>query len=97
MSKNTRREILRTTAAAGSVAIASWFGPRAGVAEADSLVPQPIASRTLSYFAPPEFAFIEAAVSRLIPTDELGPGGKSSSRFRRQPDSLGFFVVGLQT
>ncbi len=58
MSKNTRRDILRTTAGAGSVAIVSWFGPQAGVAEADSLAPQlaphSVASRVLSYFTAPE-------------------------------------------
>ena len=78
MSKNTRRDLLRTTAGAGSVAIASWFGPRAGVAEADSSAPHPVISRILSYFTPLEFAFIGAAVSRLIPTDELGPGAKEA-------------------
>jgi hypothetical protein len=62
MSENTRRDILRTTAGAGSVAIASWFGARAGATEADSLTPQPIASRTFSYFSAPEITFIDAAV-----------------------------------
>ena len=35
MSKNTRRDILRTTAGAGSVAIVSCFGPRARAAEGE--------------------------------------------------------------
>jgi len=78
MIKNTRRDILRTTAGAGSVAIISWFGPRADAAGADSLAPRPVASRTFSYFTAPEISFIDAAVSRLIPADELGPGAKEA-------------------
>jgi hypothetical protein len=35
--------------------------------EGDSLAPHSFAARILSYFTAPEFAFIEAAVSRLIP------------------------------
>ena len=78
MSKNTRRDILRTTVVAGSAAIVSWIGPRTAVAETDSLALHPVAPRTLSYFTPTEFTFIEAAVSRLIPADELGPGAKEA-------------------
>ncbi len=33
---------------------------------------------TFSYFTPPEIAFVDAAVDRLIPTDELGPGAKDA-------------------
>ena len=78
MSKNTRRDILRTTAGAGSIALISWFGPRANAAGADSLAPQPVASRTFSYFTAAEITFIDAAVSRLIPSDELGPDAKEA-------------------
>jgi len=31
-----------------------------------------------AYFTPPEVAFVEAAVERLIPTDHHGPGGKDA-------------------
>ena len=78
MSKKTRRDLLRTTAGVGSVAIISWFGPRADAARAKSLVPQPIVSWTFSYFTAPEITFIDAALSRLIPSDELGPGAKEA-------------------
>ena len=74
MSKITRRDMLRTTAVAGSAAIVSWFGPRASAA--DALAPR--LAPTFSYFTPPEIVFIDAAVSRLIPTDELGPGAKEA-------------------
>src|SRR5450830_1237076 len=92
MSKNTRRDILRTTVVAGSAAIVSWIGPRTAVAETDSLALHPVAPRTLSYFTPTEFTFIEAAVSRLIPADELGPGAKEAGvTFFIDQQIAGFF------
>jgi gluconate 2-dehydrogenase gamma chain len=78
MKKNTRREMLHTTAVAGSAAIVSWFGSQTALAEADSLVPRPVASRTYAYFTSLEIVFIDAAVSRLVPADELGPGAKEA-------------------
>lgn len=78
MSKLTRREMLRTTAAAGSAAVVSWFGPRAALAETNSLLPPAVTPGTFSYFTPPETAFLDAAVSRLIPADDLGPGAKEA-------------------
>src|SRR2546429_4100745 len=35
-------------------------------------------SQTYMYLTPPEIAFVEAAVARLIPADELGPGAKEA-------------------
>jgi len=32
-----------------------------------------------TYLTEPESAFVEAAVGRLIPTDELGPGGREAA------------------
>jgi gluconate 2-dehydrogenase gamma chain len=78
MSKNTRRDVLRTTAGAGSVLMVSLFGPRAGAVEPDSLAPRPVATQNFSYFTVLEIALIDAAVSRLIPADELGPGAKEA-------------------
>ena len=78
MRKNTRREMLHTTAVAGSAAIVSWLGSQAAVAEANSLAPRPVGSRTYAYFTAPEIVFIDAAVSRLVPADELGPGAKEA-------------------
>ena len=77
MRKNTRREILHTTAVAGSAAIVSWLGSQMA-AEADSLAPRPVALRTFAYFTAPEIVFLDAAVGRLIPVDELGPGAKEA-------------------
>jgi gluconate 2-dehydrogenase gamma chain len=78
MRKNTRREMLRTTAVAGSAAIVSWLGSQNAVAEADSLAPRSAALPTFAYFTAPEVVFIDAAVSRLVPADELGPGAKEA-------------------
>jgi gluconate 2-dehydrogenase gamma chain len=60
------------------MALISWFSPRADAAEAGPLAPKPVSSRTFSYFTVQEIAFIDATVSRLIPTDELGPGAKEA-------------------
>jgi gluconate 2-dehydrogenase gamma chain len=35
-------------------------------------------SQAPTYFAQPQLGFVEAAVARLIPTDELGPGAKEA-------------------
>src|SRR5581483_10183894 len=38
----------------------------------------PIDKGTLKFFTPDEAAFIDAAVARLIPADDLGPGAKEA-------------------
>lgn len=78
MSKLTRRDMLKTTAAAGSAAVISWFSPRTALAETDSPLPPPLTSGTFSYFTQPEISFLDAALSRLIPADALGPGAKEA-------------------
>ncbi|HEY2863880.1 MAG TPA: gluconate 2-dehydrogenase subunit 3 family protein [Casimicrobiaceae bacterium] len=78
MGKITRRDLLRTTAAASTAAVISWFTPRTGFAAPDSLLPPPVRPGSFSYFTQPEIAFIDAAVSRLIPADDLGPGAKEA-------------------
>lgn len=40
--------------------------------------PEPIGPGPLQFFTPSEAAFIDAAVERLIPADELGPGAKDA-------------------
>lgn len=78
MSKLTRRDLLRTTAAAGSAAVVSWFGPRRALAETDSSLPSLGTPGTFTYFTQPEIKFLDAAVSRLIPADDLGPGAREA-------------------
>jgi len=78
MSKLTRREMLTTTAAAGSVAVVSWFGVRSAGAQKDG-VPRPVAvPSTFVHLMPAEIAFVQAAVERLIPADDLGPGAQEA-------------------
>ncbi len=78
MSKLTRRDMLKTTAVTGTAAIISWFSPRTTFAETNSLLPPAITPGTFSYFTPPEITFLDAALSRLIPADVLGPGAKEA-------------------
>jgi gluconate 2-dehydrogenase gamma chain len=77
MSKLTRRDMLKT-AAAGSVAIVSWLHPPTALAQTDSPLPPPITPGAFSYFTQPEISFLDAALSRLIPADALGPGAKEA-------------------
>lgn len=80
MEPISRRDLLRL-AGRGSLAalIASWFSSPSVVAETNYwLPPGPIPPQGYSYFTPTEISFLEAAVSRLIPNDELGPGAKEA-------------------
>jgi len=70
----TRRDLLRSAAAAGSAAVISWLGPSTAIGKTGSLLPPAVTPGAFSYFSPAEIAFVDAAVSRLIPADELGPG-----------------------
>ncbi|MHB8743172.1 MAG: gluconate 2-dehydrogenase subunit 3 family protein [Sulfuricaulis sp.] len=78
MRKLTRRDMLKTTAAAGSAVIVSWFDQRTSHAETNSLLPSASTPGTFSYFTPPEITFLDAALSRLIPADDLGPGAQEA-------------------
>lgn len=76
MRKITRRDLLRGTAAAGSAAVVSWLRP--SFAKTGSLLPPAPEPGQLSYLTADEAAFLDAAVSRLIPADDLGPGAKEA-------------------
>lgn len=56
----------------------SWFGPSKALAKAGSLLPPAVTPGAFAYLTPAEIAFLDAAVSRLIPADELGPGAKEA-------------------
>lgn len=78
MTEISRREMLRSTVAAGSAGLVSWLGPRsAAAATSQSLLPPPV-SDGFTWLMQAEIAFLDAAVSRLIPADELGPGAKEA-------------------
>lgn len=74
----TRRDLLKAATAAGSAAVVSWFGPRTALADTKSLLPPPATPGTFSYFTQSEITFLDAALSRLIPADALGPGAKEA-------------------
>lgn len=79
----TRRELLSASAALGSTFAA-------GKAEATSIsegvpwapgianAPQAITPGPLQFLNPDEAGFVDAAVARLIPADDLGPGAKEA-------------------
>ena len=75
-----RRDFLKTVGTVGASGIAAAGGGDGGVAEtrpaasptASTIVP---VSHAYTFLTAPEAAFIEAAVDRLIPADDLTPGG----------------------
>jgi len=78
VSMATRRDLFRSAAAAGSAAVISWLGPSSAIGKTGSLLPPAVTPGAFSYLSPAEIAFVDAAVSRLIPADELGPGAKEA-------------------
>ncbi len=78
MQKLTRRQLLRAAVTSGTALIASWFGLQRAVASVDPAIPQPPSVRRFSWFTEDELAFVNAALARLIPADELGPGAREA-------------------
>ena len=76
MERSGRRFFLKSVTALGAAI------PAAGLAQhSHGSHGTPAASpgsRTYMYLTPPEVAFLEAAVERIIPADELGPGAKEA-------------------
>ena len=56
----------------------SWLAPSTALGRTGSLLPPSVTPGTFSYLTPAEVAFLDAAVSRLIPADDLGPGAKEA-------------------
>jgi gluconate 2-dehydrogenase gamma chain len=86
MKKNNRRDFLKTVGTVGATGIAAAVGGDAVVdAQAPAgQVPAPVGrvasdpaavSHAYTFLSAPEAAFIESAVDRLIPADDLTPGG----------------------
>jgi gluconate 2-dehydrogenase gamma chain len=80
--KNNRRDFLKTVGTVGATGIAAAVGveadaePQARVGAAPAAAPAvaPV-SHAYTFLTAPEAACIEAAVDRLIPADDLTPGG----------------------
>jgi gluconate 2-dehydrogenase gamma chain len=76
--KLTRRNLLKTGAIAASTALLGRLSTGRKGAAADSQLPEPVVPSGYAYFTEPEVAFLDAAVSRLIPADDLGPGAREA-------------------
>lgn len=77
MFKPSRRDLLRKAMLASSTAIvSSWFGGRQALAEGNPLLPE--TPDKYSFFTQDELAFLNAALDRLIPSDDLGPGARAA-------------------
>ena len=74
-----RRDFLKTVGTVGATGIAAAVGVESTVdAQAPAAKPAPASapvSHAYTFLSPPEAAFVEAAVDRLIPADDLTPGG----------------------
>ena len=64
--------------AAGSAAVVTWFAPPAALGRSGSLLPPTPTLGRFSYLTSDEITFLDAAVARLIPADDLGPGAKEA-------------------
>ncbi|HVY58772.1 MAG TPA: gluconate 2-dehydrogenase subunit 3 family protein [Xanthobacteraceae bacterium] len=80
----TRRNLLSGTAAVGSAlalqhtAEARTISGEVPWTPGQADAPQPIVGGGLQFFTADEAKFIDAAVARLIPADDLGPGAKEA-------------------
>jgi gluconate 2-dehydrogenase gamma chain len=72
MPSLSRRKLLKAVAMAPAVVVPVRLVRDAAAA------PPAYAQPPSGYFTAPELAFVEAAVARIIPTDELGPGAKDA-------------------
>jgi gluconate 2-dehydrogenase gamma chain len=81
---NNRRDFLKTVGTVGATGIAAAVGVDTAEAQAPPVASgQPAAvlepvSHAYTFLTAPEGAFIEAAVDRFIPADDLTPGGTES-------------------
>ncbi|HJV85737.1 MAG TPA: gluconate 2-dehydrogenase subunit 3 family protein [Noviherbaspirillum sp.] len=79
MFKPARREVLRRMALVGSTTIlSSWFAGTKAFAQTNPLLPDTDDPQRYSFFTADELAFINAALDRLIPSDDLGPGARAA-------------------
>ncbi|HTI40394.1 MAG TPA: gluconate 2-dehydrogenase subunit 3 family protein [Vicinamibacterales bacterium] len=78
MTRNNRRDFLKTVGTVGATGIAAAVGGEAVEAQAPATAAAKTAapvSHAYAFLTAPEAAFIEAAVDRFIPADELTPSG----------------------
>ena len=78
MTRNNRRDFLKTVGTVGATGIAAAVGGETVEAQAPATAAAKTAapvSHAYAFLTAPEAAFIEAAVDRFIPADELKPSG----------------------
>ena len=78
MTRNNRRDFLKTVGTVGATGIAAAVGGETVEAQAPATAAAKTAapvSHAYAFLTAPEAAFIEAAVDRFIPADELTPSG----------------------
>lgn len=86
MSGLTRRQLLSTSALVGSAVALGGLRPLQAKTIAGGMpwepsqanAPMPVLAGPYQFFSADEAAFIDAAVARLIPSDDLGPGAKEA-------------------
>ncbi|MGE5170347.1 MAG: gluconate 2-dehydrogenase subunit 3 family protein, partial [Rudaea sp.] len=72
-----RRSLLKAAAITPAVAVLPVELLRQGIRDAGAATPA-YASPPEAYLSKTERAFVEAAVARIIPADDLGPGAKEA-------------------
>lgn len=75
--ESARRNLLKAAAIVPAVAVLPVEVLRQSIREARAVTPA-YASPPEGYLSKPERAFVEAAVARIIPADDLGPGAKEA-------------------
>jgi gluconate 2-dehydrogenase gamma chain len=76
-----RRAFLKSLGTVGATGVAAIVSgdataePQAAASPPAATAPAAAASHAYTYLSPPEAAFVEATVDRLIPADDLTPGG----------------------
>ncbi|MGN6389932.1 MAG: gluconate 2-dehydrogenase subunit 3 family protein [Burkholderiaceae bacterium] len=74
-----RRNLLRRATLAGTSAfVASWLRPAPAAAQTNQLLPDSGSPQKYTFFTAEELAFVNAALDRLIPSDDLGPGAREA-------------------
>ena len=76
-----RRRFLKTLGALSALGkTPAALARAASPSTASSSLPVAAPAEAYSYLSPAEVEFLEAALARLIPADELGPGAKEADR-----------------
>ena len=79
MENLTRRQLLLRTLTGSAALLTSWLGTDAQAASFNPLLPDAPDPNTFTFFTSAEIGFINAALERLIPADNLGPGAREAN------------------